>query len=147
MIAAMRGLSVIAVLACTGAVAAAATSTTYLQGNVKTGSGIRMTVSNGRLSVKIVRFRESCRYGDRKFTEYFTFKAGTQAHLTGPVKDDGSYRAVYRASAGQVVVTGLITGTTASARVVESGDYNPASTTHPNDCKGEHIFYAKQPGR
>jgi hypothetical protein len=138
----------VAVLACsaTGA-AAAVTDGTYTQGNVKTGAGIRMVVKDGRFTVKVVRFRETSHYGDRNFTEYFTFKTGSAARLGGTVKPDGSYRGVYRASAGKVVVSGLIAGAHASADVQESGPYDPASTTHPNACKGEKIFYAKLAGR
>src|SRR3954469_2113457 len=120
----MKLISVLVVLAGTAAVAAAAPgATTYTQGNIKTGSGVRMTVKDGRFAIQVVRFREHCRYGDRDFTEYFTFKAGSRAHPAGPVKPDGTFRGVYTPNANRVVATGTISGATATIKVTEQGLY------------------------
>src|SRR3954452_11558433 len=141
-----RRISAVAAMALLGATAAgAAVSGTYTQGNTKTGSGVRMTVSGSSFSVKIVRFPETCRYGGKTIHEYFTFKSGTQAHLRGKVKPSGAFSGRYVASAGQVKVSGTLSGPSATIKASESGPYNPASTTTPNACQGGRTFHANLP--
>jgi len=134
-------------MALVGAVAAvAATDGTYVQGNTKTGSGVRMTVSSDRFAIKIVRFRETCRYGTKVIHEYFTFQAGTQAHLTGKVDPaTGAFSGKYVATAGHVKVSGTISGPAATIKATEGGPYNPDSAKRPNACQGSHTFQANLP--
>ena len=132
----------------TAAVAAAAvTDGTYTQGNVKTGAAVRMVVKDGRFAIKVARLREHCRYGDRDFTEWIKFVEGSKAKLGGPVNEDGSFSGLYASSAGRFKASGLISGTSATIKVVESGAYNFASTTHPNQCKGSKTYQATLAGR
>ena len=136
----------VAVIALVGAAAAgAATDGTYVQGNTKKGSGIKLTVASDQFSVKIVRFKETCHYGDRTIHDFFTFKSGSQAHITGPVNADGTFSGKYSSNAGKVKVSGTISGPSATVKAVESGPYNFASTTHPNFCRGSHTFQANLP--
>src|SRR4051794_13334661 len=142
----MKRITILALLVC-ASTATAATDGTYSQGNTKTGAGVRMKVANGTFSIKIVRFAETCHYGGKTIHEPFTFKSGSQAHLTGKVKASGAFSGKYVASAGQVKVSGTISGSTATIRASEGGPYTPASTVQPNDCAGKHTFHATLPGR
>ena len=139
----MKRIAILAVLV-TAATASAAVDGTYSAGNTKTGSGVRMTVSGGKFSVKIIRFRETCHFRGT-FTEYFTFKSGTRAHLSGTIKADDTFSGKYVASAGYVKVHGSFSGPSATITATEGGDYNPATTEHPNSCYGKHTFHANLP--
>jgi hypothetical protein len=142
----MKRITILALLASAATTAAAAANDgTYSQGNTKTGSGVKMTVSGDRFSIKIVRFPETCHYGAKTIHEYFTFKSGTQAHLTGKVKASGAFSGKYVASAGQVKVSGTISGPAATIKATEGGPYNPASTVTPNACQGSRTFHAGLP--
>lgn len=88
-----------------------------------------MHIGEKRFSVRVIRYREQCKYGDRAFTDYFTFRSGGQAKLTGKVKPDGDFSGSYRSNAGQV-----------------SGPYNSASSVRPNECRGSHKFRATLAG-
>src|SRR4051794_2356377 len=109
----MRGVSVFAAMAATAAVAVAASSQTYVQGNTRTGSGVRMSVAAGKFAIKIARFREHCRYGDRDFSEWVAFKQSSSARLGGTVNEDGSFHGLYTSSVGRFAANGVISDTTA----------------------------------
>jgi hypothetical protein len=137
----------VVLVACGVAVAASSFETgNYKVGNPKTGGGLRMHIGASRFSVKVIRYLEQCRYGNRAFNEYVAFRSGPQNRLDGKVKDNGDFSGRFVYSGGQFKVTGHVEGHKATVKSKESGIYNPASNTQPNECHGSHTFHAALAG-
>ena len=142
----MKRILILAMLTFTATAAAAVTDGTYTQGNStgssKGGAGVKMVVTGGKFAIKVLRYRDTCRYGDKVSREWLTFKSGTRAKITGPIDEAGAFKGKYSSNYGTIKVSGTISGTTATIKASDSGPFNPASTVHPNSCKGSHTFSA-----
>jgi hypothetical protein len=115
---------------------------TYTAGNPAKGAGVQMKVGHGSFSVQVIRYLETCSYGSRNQVDYFTFRSGTRASLTGRVAKNGDFSGRYSASSGAASVSGHVQGGRATITGSEHGPYNPASTVQPNSCHGSHTFHA-----
>ncbi|MFL5824876.1 MAG: hypothetical protein ACJ764_15705 [Solirubrobacteraceae bacterium] len=115
----------------------------YAAGHPKTGAGVRMKVRTGSFSVPIIRYHETCKYGSRTWVDYFTFQSGSSASLRGTIDQSGRFSGRYSSSAGTAAVSGRLQGSTATINSSEHGPYNPATTVHPNSCRGSHTFQAR----
>ena len=121
----------------------------YAAGNPGKGAGVKMRIKRRSFAVKVIRYRETCEYGSRSFSDYFAFESGSAASLTGRVRSDGRFHGKYGSNApdasagGQVSVRGRVRGTKAIVKSSEAGPYDPGSTVSPNRCSGSQRFRAR----
>jgi hypothetical protein len=116
---------------------------TYTAGNPKGGTSIQMRVRHGSFAIQLVRYPEVCSYGTQTSADYFTFRSGSRASLTGRISRSGRLSGRYSASDGTAAVSGRVHGSHATVTGTEHGPYNPASSVSPNYCHGSYTFHAR----
>lgn len=115
---------------------------TYRAGNLKSGTATELRIRYGSFSVQLVRYPEECSYGSQTSADYFTFRSGSEALLTGKISPSGHMSGRYSASTGTAAVSGYVHGASATLTATEHGPYNPARTVSPNYCHGSYTFHA-----
>lgn len=115
---------------------------TYTAGNLRGGTAIQLKIQRGSFSVQLIRYREECSYGSWTSADYFTFRSGTRASLSGDISASGNLSGRYSGSDGTAAVSGHVRGSSATVTGAEHGPYNPASTVSPNYCHGSYTFHA-----
>ncbi|HEV3055903.1 MAG TPA: hypothetical protein VGX45_14670 [Solirubrobacteraceae bacterium] len=139
------GLFTVAAALTATAVALAATYKTglYSAGFPSTHSpGINLTIRKRSFSVQVMSFHERCTSSQGSFSDWFEFRSGGSAQLTGTVSANGTLSGKWVSSSGTDKVSGTVHGSNAMVKGSEDTTYQPHANGAVYTCKGSRTFRA-----